>query len=71
MLILTRRVGECLTIGNDIVIQVKAISGTQVRIGIDAPLGIQILRDDAKVKTRDRAREAAADYSAAEGITEL
>ena len=37
MLILTRRVGESLMVGDDIVVTVLEVKGNQVRIGIDAP----------------------------------
>lgn len=37
MLILTRRIGECITIGDQIRVYVVGIKGKQVRLGIDAP----------------------------------
>jgi len=37
MLVLTRRVGERLIIGDDVTISILSIKGNQVRIGIDAP----------------------------------
>lgn len=46
MLILTRRIGETLLIGDDITIKVVGINGNQVRIGIDAPLDVQVLRSE-------------------------
>lgn len=48
MLILTRRVGETLQIGNDISVTVVEVNGNQVRIGIAAPKDVAIMRDDAK-----------------------
>lgn len=48
MLILTRRVGETLQIGNDISVTVVEVNGNQVRIGIAAPKDVPIMRDDAK-----------------------
>ena len=50
MLILTRRVGQTISIGDDIEITVMAFVKGAVKIGINAPKEIQILRDDAKVK---------------------
>ncbi|GAC1504370.1 MAG: hypothetical protein NVS1B10_09110 [Candidatus Saccharimonadales bacterium] len=50
MLILTRRVGENLLIGPDIVIRVLEIRGRQVRIGIDAPKEISVLREELQDK---------------------
>ena len=46
MLILTRRAGEAILIGNDIKITVTAINGNQVRIGIDAPREVKVLREE-------------------------
>ncbi len=39
MLILTRRVGESLIIGDDIVINILGVKGNQIRIGVNAPEG--------------------------------
>lgn len=46
MLILTRRIGESLVIDEDIVVRVIEIKGTQVRLGIEAPENVQILREE-------------------------
>ena len=46
MLILTRRAGEAILIGNDIKITVTAINGNQVRIGIDAPREVKVLMEE-------------------------
>ncbi len=50
MLVLTRRVGEQIFIGEDIVLEVRNISGDgrQVKLGIAAPRDVNIRRDDAK-----------------------
>ena len=50
MLILTRRVGEAILVGDDIMVTVLANTGDVVRIGIDAPKDVQILRPEAKIK---------------------
>ncbi len=56
MLILTRRAGEALRIGDDIEVTVMAVNGSQVRIGINAPRNIAVDREEiAERKRRDRA----------------
>ncbi|TFB69661.1 carbon storage regulator CsrA [Cryobacterium glaciale] len=46
MLVLTRKLGEKILIGDDIVITVLDARGDSVRIGIDAPRGVKIQRDE-------------------------
>ncbi len=46
MLLLTRRVGECILIGDDIKIMVTEINGGHVRIGILAPREISVHREE-------------------------
>jgi carbon storage regulator len=55
MLILTRRAGEALRIGDDIEVTVMAVNGSQVSIGINAPRNIAVDRQEiAERKRRDR-----------------
>lgn len=46
MLILTRRVGETIVIGDDVIVTVLGIKGNQVRIGINAPKTVSVHREE-------------------------
>lgn len=46
MLILTRRVGETLFVGDDITVTVLGIKGNQVRIGVNAPKSVSVHREE-------------------------
>jgi len=59
MLILTRKVGESIKIGNDIKVMVVNIEGGQVRIGIDAPRNVIVHREEIYNKIVDENKMAA------------
>ena len=57
MLILTRRVGESLMIGDDVAVTVLGVKGNQVRIGIDAPREVAVHRQEIYERIRDQGAE--------------
>ena len=59
MLILTRKSNECITIGDDIKIQIIEIKGKQVRIGIQAPKQYVIHREEVYIRIQEENRRAA------------
>lgn len=52
MLILTRRVGEKLIIGEDVTVTILSLKGNQIRIGIDAPREIKVHREEVYERIR-------------------
>jgi carbon storage regulator len=50
MLVLSRKVGEKIVIANNVVLTVLSIHGNRVRLGIDAPRGIDIKREAAEAR---------------------
>ena len=53
MLILTRRVGETLMIGDDISVTVLGVKGGQVRVGVNAPRNVVVHREEIYERIRD------------------
>jgi carbon storage regulator len=53
MLILTRKVGESLMIGDEVSIVVLGVKGNQVRIGVDAPRSVSVHREEIYNKIQD------------------
>ncbi len=57
MLILTRRVGETLMIGDEVTVTVLGVKGNQVRIGVNAPRDVTVHREE--IYERIKAEQAA------------
>ncbi len=58
MLVLTRKPGETITIGDDIKIFVQEIRGNQVKIGIKAPPNVSVHREEVYIRIQDENLEA-------------
>lgn len=62
MLVLTRKMGEVVTIGDQIRIKVVEMKGNQVRLGIEAPGDMRIYREEIYLKVQ-RENQLAADWA--------
>jgi carbon storage regulator len=59
MLILTRRVGEALMVGDDTKIVVLGVKGSQIRLGINAPKDVKVHREEIYEKINEDSSETA------------
>ena len=61
MLILTRRVGETVMIGNDVTVTVLGVKGNQVRVGVNAPRDVAVHREEIfeRIKREEQGNGAA------------
>ncbi len=64
MLVLTRRPGESIVVGDNIVVTVIEIKGGQVRIGIDAPRDVDVYREEIYEQVRQENLNAIANANA-------
>lgn len=74
MLVLSRRTGQKIVIGNEVVVDVLSVSGEGVRLGISAPSETSVHRHEVFVEIQDANRSAEVvenDFSALEGLAEL
>ena len=57
MLILTRRVGETLMIGDEVTVTVLGVKGNQVRIGVNAPKDVSVHREEIYERIKSEEKE--------------
>jgi len=68
MLILTRRVGETIVVGDEVTVTVLGIKGNQVRCGINAPKRVAVHREEIYERIKREALDESGDKS--NGVTE-
>lgn len=68
MLVLTRRVGEAIVIGNGMVVRVLGVRGDQVRIGVDAPRSVPVHREEVYREVEQTNADAAASAARAAAL---
>ena len=61
MLVLTRKLGESITIGDDVRITVMAVKGNQVKIGIEAPTETKVYREEIYTSIIEAKKKAGGD----------
>ena len=60
MLVLTRKLGEVIRVGETVTVRVLEVKGNQVRLGVDAPADVRIYREEIYRAVRKENEEAAA-----------
>ena len=72
MLVLSRRLGESVVIGDDVVVTVLEIRGDVVRLGVDAPREVQVRRQELLAEVTESNRAAASpDQDAVAGLSRM
>lgn len=72
MLVLSRRLGESVVIGDDVVVTVLEVRGDVVRLGVDAPREVQVRRQELLAEVTESNRAAASpDEDAVAGLSRM
>lgn len=58
MLILTRRIGETVVIGDEVTVTVLRVKGNQVRLGVNAPKSVSVQREEIFLRIKHEGAEA-------------
>ncbi len=61
MLILTRRVGETLMVGDEVTVTVMGVKGNQVRLGVNAPKSVAVHREEIYKRIQDEEQQQKAE----------
>ena len=61
MLVLSRKVGERIHIGDDVCVEVRRVAGNRVTLAVDAPLNVRILRGELKAASLEFEMEIESD----------
>ena len=67
MLVLSRKVGERIHVGNDIILEVRRISGNRVTLALEAPRDVRILRGELEQSAREFEIEGEPEIPSANG----
>ncbi|MFD2170103.1 carbon storage regulator CsrA [Tumebacillus lipolyticus] len=59
MLVLSRKIGESIRIGDDVIVTVLDVKGEQIRLGIEAPKLVKVHRQEVYVEIQESNRQAA------------
>lgn len=70
MLILTRRVGETLMIGDEVTVTVLGVKGNQVRIGVNAPKNVSVHREEIYERIRKEREDGVETVGQGSSVTE-
>ncbi|MEX1082496.1 MAG: carbon storage regulator CsrA [Halofilum sp. (in: g-proteobacteria)] len=70
MLILTRRVGETLMVGDEVTVTVLGVKGNQVRLGVNAPKEVAVHREEIYERIQREQDDPAAESSSGEKFSD-